>query len=100
MPAPGRIVARVRISNSWRRVVPAAALVLASMTVAGCGAGSEDDGAAICSSVASLKSSVGDITDVKINRDSLATLQDKVDKLRSDLSKVRTDAKKEYAAEV
>jgi hypothetical protein len=94
-----RIVTRVKPANTWSRVLSAAALVLASTAFAGCGSGS-DDTPAVCTSIASLKSSVGAITDEKIDRNTLTTLPDKVDQVRSDLSTVRKDAKDEYATEV
>ena len=84
----------------------AGALVVLVTTLSGCGAG-EDDNApsadatpAVCSSVDALRSSVESVTDAKVQRGALETLQKDVEKVKSDLSTVVKDAKREYADEV
>lgn len=66
-------------------------------TLAGC---SEDESPAICSDVDSLRSSVEAVTDTDIDQGSLATLQDDLGAVRSDLSKVKSDAEDEFAPEI
>jgi hypothetical protein len=77
----------------------AATLVVLVATLAGCGAG-EDDTPALCSSVDALRSSAEAVTDVQVQRGALATLQEALGKVRSDLSTVVEDATSEYADEV
>ena len=84
----------------------AGALVVLVATLSGCGAGdddtppSADTTPAVCSSVDSLRSSVEAVTGAKIQRGALETLQNDLAKVRSDLSTVAKDAKREYADEV
>ena len=77
----------------------AGALMVLVATLAACGAG-EDDTPAVCSSVDDLRSSAAALTDVRIERGALETLQKAFDKVRSNLSTVVKDAKREYAGEV
>ena len=81
----------------------AGALVVLVATLAACGSGSgsgEDDTPAVCSSVDALQSSVAALTEVQVGRGALDTLQKDFDKVRTDLSTVVKDAKREYADEV
>ena len=88
------IAARLRLR--W-----AGALVVLVATLSACGSGSgEDDTPAVCSSVDALRSSVAALTDVKVERGALDTFQKAFDKVRSNLSTVVKDAKREYADEV
>jgi hypothetical protein len=73
------------------------AALLATLTLAGC---SEAETPAVCSSVDSLTASVTDLTSVNIDQGALKTLQDNFTRVRSDLSKVKSDAKEEYATEI
>ena len=83
------------------RVWWAGMLVVLVATLAGCGSGSgEDDTPAVCSSVDALRSSVAALTDVQVERGALDTFQKAFDKVRSNLSTVVKDAKREYADEV
>lgn len=77
----------------------AGALVVLVATLSGCGAG-EDDTPAVCSSIDDLRSSVAALTDVQVERGALDTFQKAFDKVRSNLSTVVKDAKREYADEV
>ena len=79
------------------RHLTAAAVLLAALTVAGCG---EDEPPAICSSVDSLQASVEAVTTVDLGEGALAELQDNLDQVQSDLSQVRDDAGEEYAGEI
>lgn len=85
----------MRRSVLW--CLPVGTLVLA-MTLAGCG--EDEESPAICSAVDSLKSSVDEVTDLEVDRDSLATLQDDLDDVREDLSEVKSDAADEFGAEI
>ena len=86
----------VRLRLRW-----VGALVVLAATLAGCGSGSgEDDTPAVCSSVDALQSSVATLTDVKVEKGALDTLQKDADKVRSNLSTVVKDATREYADEV
>jgi ABC-type glycerol-3-phosphate transport system substrate-binding protein len=88
------VAARLRLR--W-----AGALVVLVATLAGCGSGSgEDDTPAVCSSVDALRSSVTALTDVKVEKGALDTLQKDADEVRSNLSTVVKDATREYADEV
>jgi hypothetical protein len=81
----------------------AGAVVVLVATLAGCGSGSgsgEDDTPAVCSSVDALRSSVAALTDVQVERGALDTFQKAFDQVRSNLSTVVKDAKREYADEV
>ncbi len=79
----------------------AGALVVLVATLSACGSGSgEDDTPAVCSSADALQSSVAALTDVKVEPGALDTLQKAFDKVRSNLSTVVKDAKREYADEV
>ena len=79
------------------RYFTAAVVLTASLTVSGCGGSSKP---AICSDVDSLKSSITDLRDVKLEAGALATLQSDLTKVQSDLSKVKSEAKTQYAAEI
>jgi hypothetical protein len=79
------------------RYLIAAVVLMASSTVAGCGGSSKP---AICSDVDSLKSSVTELRDVKLEAGALATLQSDLTKVQSDLSEVKSEAKSQYAAEI
>ncbi len=77
------------------------AALIAALTLAGCGSDDESPAVpAVCSSVDSLKASVADLEDVKIDQNALTTLEDDFTKVQSDLSKVKSDAKDEYGTEV
>jgi hypothetical protein len=79
------------------RYLTATVGLMASLTVAGCGGSSTP---AICSDVDSLKSSVTDLANVKLELGALATLQTDLAKVQTDLSKVKSEAKTQYAAEI
>jgi len=84
----------------------AGALVVLVAALSGCGAGDDDSSPsadatpAVCSSVDALRSSVESVTGAKIQRGALETLQKDLAKVKSDLSTVVKDAKREYADEV
>lgn len=83
----------------------AGALVVLVATLSGCGAGEDDTPAApatpaVCTSVDALQSSAKAVTDVQVKRGALDALQKALDEVRSDLSTVVKDAKREYADEV
>ena len=78
----------------------AAAVLLASVSLAGCGGEDAPSTPAVCSSVDDLHSSVEDLKNVDLTKGALATLQDKLATVASDLKTVQTDAKSEYATEV
>ena len=84
----------------------AGALLVLAVTLSGCGAGEDDTTPsadatpAVCSSVDALQSSVEAVTGAKVQRGALDTLQKDLAKVKSDLSTVVKDAKREYADEV
>ena len=79
------------------RYLTAAVVLMASFTVSGCGGSSKP---AICSDVDSLKSSITELRDVKLEAGALATLQSDLTKVQTDLSKVKSEAKTQYATEI
>jgi len=83
-----------------RTCLAAAAFVLCAVGLTGCGG---SDGSteppAICSSVDALKSSSEDLKKVDVAQNGLADLTDRLTQVQSDLKKVTSDAKKEYATE-
>jgi len=76
----------------------ASAVLLAALTLGSCGG--EDETPAVCSSVDALKTSVTDLQDVKIDKNALTTLQDSFNQIKSDLTKLTSDAEDEFATEV
>ncbi|HEY2879114.1 hypothetical protein [Nocardioides sp.] len=81
--------------SAWS--LTAAVVLMASFTVSGCGGNSKP---AICSDVDSLKSSITELRDVKLEAGALATLQSDLTNVQTDLSKVKSEAKTQYAAEI
>lgn len=79
------------------RYLTAAVVLMASFTVSGCGGSSKP---AICSDVDSLKTSITDLRDVKLEAGALATLQSDLTKVQTDLSKVKDEAKTQYSTEI
>jgi hypothetical protein len=77
--------------------VPMAALLIASSVLVGCGG---DDKPAMCSAVDALGASVDDLKSVEVSRAGLAELSDDLTAVRSDLSRVKTDAEQQYASEI
>ncbi|WP_166872232.1 hypothetical protein [Salinibacterium sp. ZJ450] len=80
----------------------AGALLTATIT-AGCAQTepqAQDEPPAVCSAVSSLKASVADVTTVDLNQGALAELQDNLTQVKSDLGKVKDEAKGEYATEI
>lgn len=63
----------------------------------GCGG---KDTPAICSDVEALKGSVADVTNVSLDKNSLATPLGDLTQVQSDLSKVKSAAKAPYATEI
>jgi predicted small secreted protein len=81
--------------SAWS--LTAAVVLMASFTVSGCGGNSKPG---ICSDVDSLKSSITELRDVKLEAGALATLQSDLTNVQTDLSKVKSEAKTQYAAEI
>ena len=79
------------------RFLTSVTAVLIALTMTGCGG---DDPPAVCSAVDSLKTSVDDVTTVKLGKGALAELQDNVTQVQSDITQVKDDAKDEYASEI
>jgi hypothetical protein len=86
-------VQRSRLARS----LAASAFLLAPLIVAGCG---EAESPAVCADVDALKASVAAVTDVDLDRNALATLQDRLTQVRSDLGEVKDSAADEYASEI
>ena len=98
MKIPGSL--RSNIANMTRRPLlwrlPVGTLLLAA-TLTAC---SDDENPAICSDVDALRSSVADVTDVDIDQQALAALPDDLAQVQADLTKVKSDAKDQYATEI
>ncbi len=83
------------------RHLAATSVVLATLLVGGCG-GDDDSGdgsnnnAQVCSDVDALRASVADVADVQLEAGALATLQEDLDQVRSEVSTLTTDAKDAY----
>ncbi|MFI5427881.1 hypothetical protein [Aeromicrobium sp. UC242_57] len=82
-------------TTTCARILLLSALVLA----AGCGS-EDDDTAALCSSVDSLKTSVSGLTDITIDKNALTDLQARLDQVQTDLGEVKDDASDKYATEI
>ena len=84
--------------------------MLATLLVGGCGDNADDGGgggnggtsdpAAVCDDVDELRTSLAGLGDVSIDAGALATFQDQLDQVRSDVSTLINDAQDEYADEV
>ena len=57
-----------------------ASLLVAVLALAGCGSKNTP---AVCSDADALKSSIGALTDLKLDQESLSTLQDKLDQVKT-----------------
>lgn len=88
----------MNFTSAIRRLFWSGALVGLSVALAGCG--SDDEEPAVCSSVDDLRTSVSAVTGVQVQQGALATLQDDLGTVKSDLSAVVEDAKDEYSEEV
>jgi hypothetical protein len=80
------------------KLITAAVMALALATpLAAC----SEDKPAVCSSVASLKSSVNDVKKIEVSSsNALSDLESGLKAIGSDLSDVKTDAKAEFATQV
>ena len=83
--------------RSSARCLVAAAAVLASVMLSGCGG---SDSPAVCSEVDALRTSVDVLVNTDLNLDRLSTLQDDFDQVRSDLRDGRSAPEDEYATEI
>lgn len=90
-----RIVAAMTNPRPARYVT--AAVLMASLTVAGCG---ENESPAVCSDVEALQASIADVTDLELDRGALATLRDHLTQMQSELRQLTEDARDEYASEI
>jgi hypothetical protein len=92
------------IRHRRARRLTVACVALATMALGGCGddgnAGESTDAATICDDVDAIRTSVADITEVTIDADALAQLQDNLDQVRDDVSTLIADARDEFADEV
>lgn len=85
----------LRTSRLWTL---GAALLLAT-TLTACGS-ADNDQPAVCASLESLESSVAGLTDITLNKDALAQLEDGLDEITSDLDDVKDDAGDEFSTEI
>jgi len=80
-----------------RQSLPAAVVLLAALTVSGCG---DDEPAAVCSDVDALQASVDAVTTVDLGQGALAELQDNLTDVQSDLTALKDSAADEYETEI
>jgi hypothetical protein len=81
------------------RIPTAMAVLLVGAACAGCS--SDDAGApAVCSSADALRVSVADLGDVQVTENGMASLQDAVASVESDLQQVVDDASSQYGTQV
>lgn len=73
------------------------AVFLLAGTLTGCGGKNKP---AVCNDIDSLKSSMTDLKNINIDKTTLTTLQNDVNKIRSQLSKTKTDAKAQFSSEI
>lgn len=78
-------------------VLTMVSVVIAALVVGGCG-GNETP--AVCADVDALKTSIADLTDVEIDENALASLQEKFTQVRADLTALIADAEDEYDVEI
>ena len=97
LPGGGGTVAGM-VTRSPARSLTASVVLWAALALAlaGCGEDSEQ----LCSAVDDLETSVADATDVQVEQGALATLQDELDQVETDLDVVRDEAADEYAEEL
>lgn len=89
------------MTGNRRRACLLAIVLLASTTLVGCGGTDTSSSTpAICSSVAALKSSLTGLKDVRLDDQTLASLEDKLGKVKSDVDQVARDAKSQYSSEL
>lgn len=86
------------MNDSKARILLCGTVLITATALSSCASGS--DNPALCSSLDSLKSSVAGLTDIQINGDTLANVQDTLDQVQSDLRQVKDDASDEYSLEV
>ena len=79
-----------------RPLALAALLIVAAATLTACGS----DKPAVCDSVDALQTSVGNLKEVKIGENGLATLKTNITQIGIDLRQVKADAKQQYATEL
>jgi hypothetical protein len=80
------------------KLVPA---VVASLAISACLAACSEDPPAVCDSVASLRASVDDVTQVDLRASGgLSDLQSGLDAVGDDLAQVKSDAAAEFGSQV
>ncbi|WP_193509402.1 hypothetical protein [Cryobacterium sp. BB736] len=102
MPKRSGSTVAAMMKRATAPIVAAGLLLMATIT-AGCAQDeppAQDEPAAICSAVDSLKASVEDVTNVDLDQGAMADLRDNLNQVQSDLGKVKDDAKDEYATEI
>ncbi|HEU0019876.1 MAG TPA: hypothetical protein VFQ14_06260 [Thermoleophilaceae bacterium] len=78
-------------------VILGALIVTGALLMAGCGDG--DDEPAYCSNVSELEESVGEIGEVNLETNAIATLQDDLRTVRSNANEVVSSAKEDFPSE-